>query len=219
MPTRTVLLQATTFLGKLSKKNAFRKKMTHKDLAEHLAKLRGIVNPKNAPAAVKTEYLAAANFCHTMVETRNVYWLYPTASYKRSTPCSGTRRRRIGTLSSLSFWTSLRISRMTATPAITPRAQTRRWRTIRTGVLARLQTKRNRTHRKARRDTRRKANSATPTIASLSPAIAAKKRRLSSPTKVLADLHALRAARRHVAWKVAAMTTRAVIPATRQALP
>jgi hypothetical protein len=62
MPTRTVRHQATTFLGKLSKHNAFRKKMSHKDLDGHLKKLKGIVVPKNATAAVKTEYLAAANF-------------------------------------------------------------------------------------------------------------------------------------------------------------
>ena len=54
MPTRTVRLQAPTFLGKLSKHNVFRKKMTHKDLDGHLAQLKGVVNPKNATTAVKT---------------------------------------------------------------------------------------------------------------------------------------------------------------------
>ena len=62
MPTRTVLLQASTSLGKLSKHNVFRKKMLHKDLDEHLSELKGVVLPKASAAtvALKTEYLAAA---------------------------------------------------------------------------------------------------------------------------------------------------------------
>ena len=62
MPTRTVRLQASTFLEKLSKNNCFRKKHTHKQLDEMLAKYPEIRVKPGATIATKMEYLAAVNF-------------------------------------------------------------------------------------------------------------------------------------------------------------
>jgi len=63
MPTRTVRMQATTFLEKLSRHNAIRKSMSHAKLDEHLQLFPEVTGvPKGANRKNKQEYLAATNF-------------------------------------------------------------------------------------------------------------------------------------------------------------